>query len=937
MNHQTTTARPLLRLAQLGALVALLSGCGGGQSSNDQAPSTENSNTDTALELPASASTGTSSKIFSSQCVENSKALAEEITNPDFSLVGRNALGSTGDYLLANDQAAFVISGLGQQKTYYHYSGILIDAVPVADCEQSGDDIFYELALMIARANLAVTASRMRAFRGDSIEVINDGSDGNAAIVRVHGEDDYYWLAETVLMQESQQNDLLLGYSEPFGLNIAVDYILEPNSPTLKIEYKLTNKTDRFNSITGAIGLMAAGEAPLLNTFSPFSIAVDDFTLDYGIPWVSGTLTEANNTEEFDIGPSAYIYGEDTKHLAAAHVIGVDGLLNLTQISNTWLGTLLAPAGNNKDTLQQDFYVTVSDGDELAAVNAYLETTPPSVDVINTHVTITSSVGDSPLANVTLEFQAKKQVLLKDWPWETFITATTDSEGNFSDTVPLISYLEGQPYRVIASSSGRHSPAAVLLSPGEGNEINFNFPEQGKVDYHFVDGDGNDLPTQLSFWQDKSRIERFYLNQGQGSLDIKPGTYDIGVSRGFEYNVVEKSITVEAGVTTTLNATLNRMVDTTGYLSFDAHVHSNPSADSVVTPVERLTTAAATGLEIVVSTDHEIITDLSPAIDQAGLGNWLTTVVGQEVTAALPNHTITYPIPVDTNAGPRGNPIYWYQMSLDEIFKAEKARGGQIRTLAHPRLFILNALKWNHQSGEPDLETNLGLGQPEGVEMWSWDFEAMEYMNGVEKVFSTNLFDDWMSFLNHGNRITATGSSDMHKYQPPGMPRNYIKSPTDNPNEFSDQIIVDAVTQNQVVVSTGAFARVLMNGTADIGDDITDTDGTADLWVHVEAIPQTDIDHFRVYVNCDAVMHVSATNPTDSAVKYDGTLSIPLPQDRDAHIVVLGFGANAMNRELPQYNPEEIPRFTTNPIFVDTDGDGEFTAPGGKSCQHDVN
>ncbi|OUS31203.1 hypothetical protein A9Q99_04180 [Gammaproteobacteria bacterium 45_16_T64] len=926
-------SRTLLFPAFATALAILLGGCGSA-SDNASSPSTD------ANQVNVEGSNGApalSSHIFSAECVESAKSLAEEITNPDFALVGRNALGSAGDYLLANDQAAFVISGLGLQKTYYHYGGILIDAAPIQDCEQAGDEIFYELALMIAKASLTPTASKMRAFRGESIEIINDGADGNAAIVRVHGVDDTYWLAETVLMQESQLNDILLNYSEPMGLNITVDYILEPSSPTLKIEYKLTNKTDRFNSINGAIGLMAAGEAPLLNTFAPFSIAVDEFTLDYGIPWVSGTLTEANNTEPFHIGPSAYIYGEDTKHLAAAHVIGVDGLLNLAQVANTWLGTLLAPAGQDQDTLQQDFYVTVSKGDELDAVNAYLDTTPPSIDVVPTPVSITTQSGGQPLGNVTLEFQAKKQVLLQNWPWETFLTTTSDSDGNFSDSVPLISYLTDQPYRVIASFSGRHSPAAVALEPGSNNDINFVFEGQGQVAYHFVDEQGTDLPTQLSFWQGDQRIERFYLNNGQGILDIKPGTYDVGVSRGFEYDIVEKHIVVEAGVITPLDATLKRMVDTTGYLSFDAHVHTNPSADSTVTPVERLTTAAATGLEIVVSTDHEIITDLSPAIDQSGLGNWLTTVIGQEVTAALPNHTITYPIPVDPDGGPRGSPVYWYQLSLDEIFKAEKQRGGQIRTLAHPRLFILNALKWDRELGEPSIDTNLGLGQPEGIEMWSWDFEAMEYMNGVEKVFSTGLFDDWMSFLNHGQRITATGSSDMHKYQPPGMPRNYIKSPTDAPSAFDDQILVDAVTQNQVVVSTGAFARVLINGEADIGDDITDTDGTVDLWVHIEAIPQTDIDHFTIYVNCDAVMQINTENPTDSAIKYDGSLAIPIPQNNDAHIVVLGFGSQPMHRELPQYDPSEIPRFTTNPIFVDTNGDGQFTASGGKTCQHTVN
>ena len=899
-----------------------LVGCGGSKSSgvNDSTASS------TASRLVT--------KVFPMGCEVGRGAIAEQIISEDFHLSGSNALGGVGDYIIANDEAAFVVSGIGPQKTYFHYSGILIDAVTLDACEQSSEDDFYELALMVVRANLgSPTASRMRAFRGERIEIVNDGSNGEAAILRVHGTDDTYWLAETVLMQESQLNGVLLDYSKPFGLDIEVDYILAPGSRTLQIEYRLKNNTNQFNSISAAFGLLAAGMGPSLNTFSAFDIELNklvdiptELAVQYSIPWVTGTS-----------GLSSFVYGTNTNNLTAAHVIGVDGLVDITQMFNTWVGSFLAPNGRPKDTLTQNFNVTVGNQGEVEAVSTHLSNSPTSVKTLPTDVAfnVTDSVTGVPIEGALIEFQARKQILLDSWPWETFLSARTDLDGNYLGQVDLISYLSNQPYRAVVSAPGRFPSEPVEITPSQLNNVILELDPAGKLSYRFVNQSGDPLPTQLSLWQGNELVDRYYLNKGAGELAVKPGQYDVGVSHGWEYEVVEKAITIEPGKSTVLNESLRHWVDTTGYMSFDAHVHSSPSADSTVAPADRLTTAAATGLEVVVSTDHEIVFDLSPAISEAELEKWVATVVGQEVTAALPNHTITYPIPVIDGAGPRGQPVEWYGMDMAQIFAAEKARGGKIRTLAHPRMFVLDAIQWDRVTGAPGVATSEGLGIPSGGSLWSWDFEAVEYMNGTEKVFSSGLFDDWMSFLNHGHKITGTGSSDMHHYQPPGMPRNYFASPTDEPSEFEDDFLVDAVLNNRVVVSTGAFARVTVNEQGTIGDTVQDSDGSVALKVHVEALPQIEMSYFKVYVNCDEKHKVSVQNPVDSAVKYSQSFNVEIPKSTDSHIVVLGFGAEKLNREFPQFDPRETPFFTTNPVFIDANGNGVFDAPGGRECQYD--
>lgn len=904
-----------------GWLALGLTACGGsGQSAG---PESTTKAADTSL-VEAGITAAPSEALLQQICPEQNHAVATQIQDPDFRFTGANALGGQGDFLLANDRAAFVISGTGPQKTYYHYPGILIDAVPMKDCAQAADDNFYELALMSLRAHIPdFTTSKMRAFRGDAIEVLQDGSNGEAAIVRVYGADDTYWLVETVLMQESLKEGLPQDYSQPFNLAIVVDYILEPGASTLKIEYKLQNTLPGFNGITAAFGLLSAGEGPALKSFSAFDVDVDRVVLEHGIPWISASD-----------GKSSYAYGEDTKFLTTVDVIGVFGTADLAQVANTYFGNFLLANGEDGDTVTRELYVTVAAGDELATVKTYLEEVGPTFDRLPAAIKVTATdENGSPLPGVKIDIETQKQVFLRSWPFESFYTTFTDEQGQFEDTLELISYLDSQPYRVSAALPGRADPAPIIIFPGETNELRFEFGAAGEVAYHFQDDKGNAIPTQLSFWQGDNLVERFYLNQGQGVVAIPPGDYEVGISHGWEYQVVEKPLTVLPEQTTALHAILKHWVDTSGYMSFDAHVHSAPSPDSNVSLVDRVTTAAATGLEVVVSTDHEYVTDLAPAVVATGLQDWLATVIGQEVTAGMPNHTIAYPLPKRDDV-PRGEPILWYGKSIAEIYAAEKARGAQIRTLAHPRLDILNVIEWDRIAGEPAKPNLDGLGLPEGSALWSWDFEAMEYMNGVEKVFSSGLFEDWMSFINHGYRITATGSSDMHDHRPPGMPRNYFKSSTDSPANFNEQQLVDSVLNNHIVVSAGAFARVTINQTAQMGDTVTDTDGEVDLMLHVEALPQTDMAYLVVYVNCDEALVLAAQNPMDSAVKFSGTVPLAIPDGKDAHVVVLGFGAEKMNRELPQYPPREVPRFTTNPIYVDADGNGQFDAPGGKACHY---
>ena len=300
-----------------------------------------------------------------------------------------------------------------------------------------------------------------------------------------------------------------------------------------------------------------------------------------------------------------------------------------------------------------------------------------------------------------------------------------------------------------------------------------------------------------------------------------------------------------------------------------------------------------------------------------------------------------YPVPEQPEAI-KGGPVAWYGLDLPSIFAAERLRGAQIVALNHPRngCNYMCLIKYNRLTGVPTLTDPTVLGLPAGSALWTWNFDAFEYQNGTQDPFvntslpdATGTFEDWMSFLNLGHRITAVSNTDAHNYEIVGCPRNYFVSSTDLPAHFVEADLVNAIKQGRVLTSTGAFARVTVDGTAGMGDLITDRDGTVSVHVHIEAIPEIDVTRFKIFVNCRQAASVNTTNP-NGTVKYDGTVNVTVPTTKDANIVVLGFGANYLPRGFQQFSPTRVPRFTTNAIYIDGNGSGTYTAPGTQTCTY---
>ena len=127
------------------------------------------------------------------------------ITKESELLQGPEAHGWLGDFKLYNDRVAFIVQGIDSPRAWAPYGGTLIDA-----SRQSGNEALEEIMVQI---------DLMTLYPGTAA-VLNDGQDGQRAVVRVSGRH----------RSIPPLDAALPGSMQPEDLDIIQDYILAPYS-----------------------------------------------------------------------------------------------------------------------------------------------------------------------------------------------------------------------------------------------------------------------------------------------------------------------------------------------------------------------------------------------------------------------------------------------------------------------------------------------------------------------------------------------------------------------------------------------------------------------------------------------------------------------------------------------------------------------------------
>ncbi len=844
--------------------------------------------------------------IFREGCPVDGHATAARITDGQTRMRGSKAVSTPGDVLLMNSRAAYVITDVDKgatstavPSTYWYYGGAIADAAAIDGCEQTSDDLLDDIGLILGSLELtAVEASILRAFEATSVEVLADGSGGGPAIVRARGRDAMHWLVEHTLQNDDLRGDRVFGRT--LGLEVEVDYVLEPDSPALRIDVRITNTMATRQRLMGAA--LITVDDPLRRYGSgTFDIGLPFLSLEAGIPW----LTFAN-------GEGALAFAVHGSNLGTASVSGVNVVLDVDQAVTTPI-----ELGADGGTGSLGYWLSVGPTD-AASASAGLHPVHPE-PLREATLTVYPQAGvvtgpNGPVAGATVEIESQPP----EEPWGVLEVFTTDAEGRWGGDLGAF---DGWPLRAIVRQEGRDSSEPVAFTAGTELQLPANPAGVLELDAH--DAAGEPIPVRLELTRtDGQRATRYLF--GQTSTPLPPGTWDWVATRGWEWAPDSGTVTIDG--TGQLTAVLERVVDTSGFMTVDTHIHSEASADSTVPRGHQLGVATAHGLEVAVATDHETIVSFEPDIDAAGLRGIIASVSGEEVTAVGLEHMTMFPTPPDGT--PRGGFIQWYGLDYPELVAAQRARGAGVVMLNHPG--YLGRIGWDRLAGQPTMAPDR-FGLSEDASLWTWDIDGLELMNSMSNPFASGngRFDDWMSFLNHGHRIHAAGSSDDHGGRGTGLPATFFASSTDAPGEFREDDLVTSYQQGRTMISAGAFGRVSI-GDASLGDVVTDTDGAVDLALEITALPEVGITHVVVFANCDEVADLPTTDP-GGLIKLSTEVRLTL--DADAHVVVAVFGDGSGPLGLPSAG-STTPRLLTNPIYVDVDGNGEFDAPGGKACTY---
>jgi hypothetical protein len=844
--------------------------------------------------------------LFSGGCPVAGEASARVLSGVDEAPWGPDALAAPGDILLVNERAAFVIQDPTAPRTYYHYGGMPIDAVAVDGCEQAGPEILGEFGLIVGQLDLVdFNSSSLHMVRGTSVEIVSDGRDGGPAIVDVHATDDRFWLVELTLMRSAWEGGGRKELGDLYGLDLTLRYTLAPGDGALQFDVRIDGAPAGEEFLVGAV--LFPSDHTRQTAFASGDLGVGGIGLDVGVPWVEdGSAT----------GSTAIAMPGGT--LGMTEISGVTALLDIEQAA--------VPLGQG-DEAQFVIGVGGTDGASAARwLEPWLDDPVPGFGTAWHDVRGSVTAGGAPAAGVEVLLETAAEA----GRWTPIATMVTDATGAFDGRLLAV---EGR-WRLSATGEGRDGGVAVEVSPDAATAVALEVGEPGVVVVDATDDDGAPLPVRVELERDDGTVVFGYPTPQDPSIPVPPGVWTAYVTRGYEYTPVTTTVTVETGTPATLTATLSHVIDTSGWVSYDSHVHAGPSADSDVLPVVRMRTAAGSGLDTVISTDHEAIVDLSGAVTEAGLDAWVQYGLGSEVTASLPEHTNAWPFPTVDHV--RGEPVVWYGEGFGGIYAAERVRGARVIQLNHSRVNgecgVLCILDWDRMTDPPGTDDPTALGLAPGEAVWSWDFDSFEVLNGLRSPYFTEdprrsgALYDWLAFHNLGYSVAAVGVTDVHGMGTPGTPRTY--APVADETAFSADDLADATVAGATQVSAGAFVRASIDG-AGPGALASPSGDAPALALEVQALPEIDVTGVHVLVDCDAYTYIEAEDP-NGVVKLD--TMVTLPGGADHHVVLIAVGAGEMPRGIEGYDAASVPRAIVSPIFVDGDGDGLWTPPGPKAC-----
>jgi hypothetical protein len=411
-----------------------------------------------------------------------------------------------------------------------------------------------------------------------------------------------------------------------------------------------------------------------------------------------------------------------------------------------------------------------------------------------------------------------------------------------------------------------------------------------------------------------------YSGSGAVRLKLPAGRYVIQAGRGFEYGVASAEVELAPGSHASQRLIIRREVDTTGWAAMDTHVHTGTFAGHGDAGIEeRLVTVAGEGIELPVSSEHNMRVDFDARSREVDLRTYFTPVMGSEVTTSSLGHFNAFPIPPD------GRPI--------DQRAADWARlRAAIASAGTDPVIVLNHARDLHGGFRPFGRARHISIAGEDLEGWQLPANAMEVVNsGAIMTDGLALPRDWMGMLNRGVILTPVGSSDSHDVSRyiVGQGRTYVRCDDRDPGRIDLARAMESVRRGQVMVSYGLLVEIDLDGKGP--GELAHPKDALDVRIRVKGPGWTRVRRVALYVNGVKAREEEIRSGAAAGVKWEATWRLPRPS-HDVHLVAIATGPGITAPYWPTakpYQPTSI-EFTgsvlglSGAVFVDADGSGKF-------------
>jgi hypothetical protein len=786
---------------------------------------------------------------------------------------GRQAI-ENGDYLLVNDKIAVVIEDKGPSDGYAPFGGeiLAVDAVG-ADGKLRGVSMYNETLLGFSLEIVNPT----------SVGVLADGSDGKEAIVRVVGP-----LQTAPFLKGSIKGLFPTTYPD---VEAAYDYVLAPGAEKLTVRVSVRNPSlDRLDF--GAekktkdefYGFFQYSRSQTVTAEKGYAKVPQD------MPWIGfdggdwGFAFKALGGEMFHYGleQSGFELYWGDGFVAEGCAVTTKDRFEIVAGGPDYDGLREAVRRASGEVASREIKGTLKDGFGAPVAGAWVH----GLDAQGHYLTRgrTDAQGAFTLhgpAGQPLQIVPQKQ----GYPTHpgTLVAADTATAALAFDPHATL--------HVVAKDEdlGTPIPARIQVIPAAA-------PPATPDEYGVLDEVGGRL------WQELSPT-------GDATLVVPPGQHRILVTRGYEWEMFDTTVTVAAGDKLDIDAAIAHGVDSTGVMCADFHIHSIFSADSNDSVEHKVMGAVADGLDIPVSSEHEWVIDFQPVIQKLGLTAWAFGVPSSELTTFQWGHFGVVPItpkPSQKNHGA----VDWIGKSPAQTFAAAHAvSDAPLVIVNHPRSSGFGGY-FSSALYDPKSDT----GDPA---LWSPDFEAIEVFNDSDFEKNRNAsVADWFAMLNHGKTIWAVGSSDSHhlRTSPVGYPRTCLRFGHDDPTKLSPSLMRDAVLSGAATISGGLYMTVVGPNSEGPGQKVVSADGKATFLVTVQAPSWMAADTLETIVNGVTV----STEPllpigTGKAKRFANQVEVTFDPTQPRSWVV--FHAKGSG-DLAPLHPGRNPFAVSNPIFL---------------------